>query len=218
MDFIEPMISEQEVVKDNLGPRKPRLLLAASGSVAAIKFGHLLHSFSDWAEIEGVVTKSSLHFIDKASIPKGVVIYTDEEEWSSWKKIGDNVLHIELRKWDGVMVIAPFLLRFLSYIAGGLCDNLLTCGVRDWDFNKPLFVAPAMNTYMWNNPFTQRHLDAISELGISLVPPITKRLACGDYGNGAMAEPSVIYLTVMLAVDSRAQINGIIVLGFYLEV
>jgi phosphopantothenoylcysteine decarboxylase len=50
-----------------------------------------------------------------------------------------------------------------------------------------------MNTFMWNNPFTERHINTISELGISLIPPITKRLACGDYGNGAMAEPSDIY-------------------------
>uniref|UniRef100_A0A0A8Z210 Uncharacterized protein n=1 Tax=Arundo donax TaxID=35708 RepID=A0A0A8Z210_ARUDO len=27
---------------------------------------------------------------------------------------------------------------------------------------------------------------------MSLIPPVTKRLACGDYGNGAMAEPSEI--------------------------
>ncbi|RZC70780.1 hypothetical protein C5167_033921 [Papaver somniferum] len=107
------------------------------------------------------------------------------------EKIGDNVLHIELRKWADVMVIAP------------LSANTL---------GKPLFVAPAMNTYSWNSPFTQRHLDAISELGISLVPPISKRLACGDYGNGAMAEPSVIYSTVIVAVDSRAKTNGNIAL------
>ncbi|OVA20514.1 Flavoprotein [Macleaya cordata] len=208
MAFTEPITSENELAQNNTVPRRPRLLLAASGSVAAIKFGNICHSFSEWADIKAVVTKSSLHFIDKASIPKGIVIYTDEDEWSSWKKIGDSVLHIELRKWADIMVIAPLSANTLGKIAGGLCDNLLTCVVRAWDFSKPLFVAPAMNTFMWNNPFTQRHLDAISELGISLVPPITKRLACGDYGNGAMAEPSVIYSTVMLAVDSRVQASG----------
>ena len=87
----------------------------------------------------------------------------------------------------------------LKQIAGGLCDNLLTCIVRAWDYSKPLYVAPAMNTFMWNNPLTKRHLEAISELGITLIPSITKRLACGDYGNGAMAEPSVIFTTVRLA-------------------
>ncbi|KAF9625169.1 hypothetical protein IFM89_020036, partial [Coptis chinensis] len=179
-----------------------------SGSVAAIKFGNLCHSFSEWAQVKAVATSSSLHFIDKTSLPRDVVLYTDEDEWSSWKKIGDSVLHIELRKWADVMVIAPLSTNTLAKIAGGLCDNLLTCIVRAWDFDKPLFVAPAMNTFMWSNPFTARHLDSISGLGITLIPPITKTLACGDYGNGAMAEPSQIFSTVMLSIKSPAQFVG----------
>lgn len=87
-------------------------------------------------------------------------------------------------------------------MAGGLCDNLLTCIIRAWDFNKPLFVAPAMNTFMWNSPFTQKHLDLISQLGVSVVPPITKKLACGDYGNGAMAEPHLIDSTVRMCITN----------------
>ena len=46
---------------------------------------------------------------------------------------------------------------------------------------------------------------SIDELGISLIPPVSKRLACGDYGKGAMAEPSLIYSTVRLFVESRNQ-------------
>lgn len=62
-----------------------------------------------------------------------------------------------------------------------------------------------MNTFMWNNPFTERHLMTIDELGISLIPPVTKRLACGDYGNGAMAEPSLIFSTVRVFVETQEQ-------------
>ncbi|KQK19130.1 phosphopantothenoylcysteine decarboxylase [Brachypodium distachyon] len=194
------MATSEPVQKSSmLEPSKPRVLLAASGSVAAIKFESLCRSFSEWAEVRAVVTKSSLHFIDRSSLPSDVVLYTDDDEWSSWKKIGDEVLHIELRKWADIMVIAPLSANTLAKIAGGLCDNLLTCIVRAWDYSKPLFVAPAMNTFMWNNPFTGRHIEIINQLGITLIPPITKKLACGDYGNGAMAEPSKIHSTVMLA-------------------
>ncbi|CAN1140142.1 Probable phosphopantothenoylcysteine decarboxylase, partial [Linum perenne] len=112
--------------------RKPRILLAASGSVAAIKFANICHSFSEWAEVKAVATKASLHFIDRATIPKDVVLYTDEDEWSTWSKLGDNVLHIELRRWADVMIIAPLSENY-PWQAGGLCDNLLTCIVRAWD-------------------------------------------------------------------------------------
>ncbi|KAJ7945764.1 Phosphopantothenoylcysteine decarboxylase [Quillaja saponaria] len=182
----------------NVSPRKPHILLAASGSVAAIKFSNICRCFCEWAEINEVATKASLHFIDRASLPKDVTLCTDEDEWSSWKKIGDSVLHIELRRWADIMIIAPLSANTLAKIACGLGDNLLTCIVRAWDYNKPLFVAPAMNTFMWNNPFSERHLMSIDELGISIIPPISKSLACGDYGNGAMAEPSQIYSTVRL--------------------
>ncbi|PKU81245.1 Phosphopantothenoylcysteine decarboxylase [Dendrobium catenatum] len=194
------MESIPETDKQEL-PVGPRILLAASGSVAAIKFENLCRTFMEWGEVRAVVTKSSLHFIDKSALPSSVILYTDDDEWSSWKKIGDDVLHIELRKWADILVIAPLsantlakvsfqtlvlnaILDFLcswvaiptGKIAGGLCDNLLTCIVRAWDFSKPLYVAPAMNTSMLNNPFTRRHLNTIGELGASLLPPITKSL------------------------------------------
>ncbi|KAL5582961.1 hypothetical protein UlMin_015403 [Ulmus minor] len=199
----EPIMMEREVIKVNVIPRKPRILLAGSESVATIKFGNLCHSFDEWAEIRAMATRVPLHFIDRASLPKDVILYTYEDEWTSWNKIGDNMLHIELRRWTDIMVIAPLSGNTLGKIAGGLCDNLLTCIVRAWDYKKPVFVAPAMNTFMWNNPFTEQHLMTIDELRVSLIPPITKRLACGDFGNGAMVEPSLIYSTIRLFVESR---------------
>ncbi|KAI4976388.1 hypothetical protein ZWY2020_049995 [Hordeum vulgare] len=117
---------------------RPRVLLAASGSVAAIKFESLCRIFSEWAEVRAVVTKSALHFVDRSSLPSDVVLYTDDDEWSTWTKIGDEVLHIELRKWADIMVIAPLSANTLAKIAGGLCDNLLTCIIRAWDYKKPI--------------------------------------------------------------------------------
>ncbi|RZR88904.1 hypothetical protein BHM03_00016553 [Ensete ventricosum] len=192
-------IASENMKHDNVQPIKPRILLAVSGSVAAIKFEILCLSFLEWAEVRAVATKSSLHFLDKASFPRDVILYTDDDEWSSWKKIGDGVLHIELRKWADIMVIAPLSANTLAKV-----QRLLY--IISWDYSKPIFVAPAMNTLMWNNPFTKRHLDAINELGVNLIPPVTKRLACGDYGNGAMAEPCVIYSTVRLSY--KPPLNG----------
>lgn len=105
-------------------PRKPRVLLAASGSVAAIKFGNLCHCFTEWAEVRAVVTKSSLHFVDRLSLPGEVTLYTDEDEWSSWNKIGDPVLHIELRRWADVLVIAPLSANTLGKVKTSKDPNL----------------------------------------------------------------------------------------------
>lgn len=108
---------------DHHGNEKPRIIMAASGSVAAIKFGIVAESLCEWAEVKAVATKSALHFIDKMALPVGLELYTDEDEWSSWKKIGDNVLHIELRKWADAMVIAPLSANTLAKVI--LCSFLL---------------------------------------------------------------------------------------------
>lgn len=96
--------------------RKPRILLAACGSTAAVKFPILCHTFSDWAEVRAVVTTTASRFIDKNSIPNNVVAFCDEHEWICWNKIGDNLLHIELSTWADIMVIAPLSANTLAKV------------------------------------------------------------------------------------------------------
>ncbi|WOL00452.1 phosphopantothenoylcysteine decarboxylase [Canna indica] len=181
----------------NVQTVKPKILLAVCGSVAAIKFEVLCRCFLEWAEVNAVATKTALNFFDKASLPRDVFLYTDDHEWRSWKRIGDGVLHVELRKWADILVIAPLSANTLAKIAGGLCDNLLTCIVRAWDYSKPMYVAPSMNHFMWHNPFTNHHLHAIHELGVRVIAPVTNN--AGHYGNGAMAEPCTINRGVRLS-------------------
>ncbi|KAF7727188.1 putative phosphopantothenoylcysteine decarboxylase [Apophysomyces ossiformis] len=120
------------------------------------------------------------------------------QEWKMWKKKTDPVLHIELRNWADIIVIAPLDANTLAKLANGLCDNLLTCVLRAWDPRKPVIVCPAMNTHMWNHPFTARHLSVLVEtLQFKTISPISKKLACGDIGMGAMAEPESIVLETM---------------------
>lgn len=65
----------------------------------------------------------------------------DEAEWHEWSKVGDPVMHIELRRWADVLVIAPLSANSLAKLANGLCDNLVTCIARAWDFKRPLLVS-----------------------------------------------------------------------------
>ena len=163
-------------------PRRPRVLLGLSGSVACIKATQLVSALSAFADVRVVATPAALRFLeaDATSAPAalaGAPLYTDAAEWAAWRRVGDTVVHIALRRWADVLLVAPLSANSLAKLAAGLCDNLLTCVVRAWDFRKPLLVAPAMNTAMWDSPFTARHLAALAELGVQQLPPVSKRCA-----------------------------------------
>ena len=59
---------------------------------------------------------------------------------------------------------------------------LQTCVVRAWDIQKPLLFAPAMNTYMWDHPITNKHISTLKEYNYKEIPCVEKTLACGDTG------------------------------------
>ncbi|XP_062860756.1 phosphopantothenoylcysteine decarboxylase [Trichomycterus rosablanca] len=169
-----------------------RVLVGVTGSVAAIKLPLLV---SQLLEIEGVdvrvvTTDHATHFYDVAEIP--VRVYTDKDEWDMWKTRSDPVLHIELRRWADLLVIAPLDANTLGKIASGICDNLLTCVVRAWDTSRPLLFCPAMNTAMWQHPITAQQVTILQGFGYVEIPCISKKLVCGDEGKGAMSEVSTI--------------------------
>ncbi|AAR83487.1 CNPV141 HAL3-like domain protein [Canarypox virus] len=165
-----------------------KILIGVTGSVAAIKLKDLIKQLLSLGgiEIRIVATKNAIHFIDQKEI--GIPIYTDKDEWNTWNKIHDPVLHIELRRWADMMLIAPLTANSLAKIANGICNNLLTCIVRAWNINKPLLFCPAMNTLMWEHPITEQHIETLKHMGYIEVECIEKKLACGDIGKGAMAE------------------------------
>jgi phosphopantothenoylcysteine decarboxylase len=214
------------------------VLLGATGSVAAIRVPAIfdaLHAAGH--SISVVATDAATYFFDTATIGQGKasstgtperdpsIIILDTDEWpgrgeGKHYERGDAVLHIELRKWADVLAIAPLDANTLAKLAVGLCDNCLTCVWRAWDMAKPIVLAPAMNTLMWQHPFTRRHLRAIAaDCGaahipghlddvqmiaqindrsrtLRIVPPLVKQLACGDVGTGGMAEVSDIVAAI----------------------
>lgn len=167
-----------------------KILHGLTGSVATTLYPKMQKAYKDHKhEAEYVVTKSAGYFgIKKHS--QGV--YFDEYEWMGYETF-KKVLHIELVKNNDMFVIAPLSANTLAKIANGICDNLLTCVARAWDFDKPFTVAPAMNTKMWNHPITQEHIAKIKSWGIKVIEPVSKELFCGDVGIGAMADISTIF-------------------------
>jgi phosphopantothenoylcysteine decarboxylase len=200
------------------------ILLGVTGSVAAVKTPDLVAALRAAGHaVKVVATDSALYFFDPAALdPTRVlrnpdVVVLDEDEWpgradGARYRRGDPVMHIELRRWADLFVVAPLDANTLAKLAGGLCDNCLTCVWRAWDPARPAVVAPAMNTHMWEHPLTRRHLRALAaDAGAGHVPghlddaatvaqinarsktfrvvaPQAKALACGDFGIGAMAD------------------------------
>jgi phosphopantothenoylcysteine decarboxylase len=191
------------------------LLLGVTGSVAAVKTPLLYESLREAGHaVKIVATQASLYFFDPAGLPREALIL-DEDEWPGrdegrrWQR-DDEVLHIQLRRWADMLLVAPLDANTLAKLANGLADNCLTCVWRAWEPSRPVVLAPAMNTLMWQHPATARHLRQIAAdqgsappegltpealtdwinghcpcLGIAA--PDSRRLACGDVGVGAMA-------------------------------
>ena len=100
------------------------------------------------------------------------------------------------------MVIAPLSADAMAKIVGGWSEGLLFSVVRAWDTDgvvdgkkKRIIVVCAMNTAMWRQPVTKKHLEVLEgEWGvehggwIEVLRPVEKTLACGDSGTGAMRE------------------------------
>jgi len=214
-----------------------RVLLGVTGSVAAVRTPALLAELVRLGhEVKVAPTQPSLAFFDLRSLQPAIpwqsadplevrgqgTVYLDSDEWPGDRlfQVGEPVLHIELRKWADLLLIAPLDANTLAKLALGLCDNLLTCVYRAWDLARPVVLAPAMNTLMWEHPATARHLgqlledfggsrslphlspeamcDTISSLCAQLrvVKPVSKRLACGDEGTGGLASVEEIAAVV----------------------
>lgn len=128
-----PSIRSKPFAADDHLPAMPdgklRVVLVSTGSVASIKMPNILEALAadDNVEVQVVATDSSLYFYDRDALESahdGVGIWADRDEWSDWNKIGDPILHIELRRWADLVVVVPCSADMLAKIAGGICDNL----------------------------------------------------------------------------------------------
>ncbi len=110
----------------------------------------------------------------------------------------EEVKHVSLAQWASTCVIAPLSANTLSKIALGLCDNLLTTVVAALSSDVNVVCVPAMNENMWKNPLLQKNVKKIKSIKKYLiVSPRTGELACGDYGEGRMAEPKEILKVIL---------------------
>ena len=226
-------LSTPFIASDYANDHKKHLLLAASGSVATIKLPDIVKGLSRYPDlsIRIVMTQAAENFLAAQSAEQPSLssldkeknvdgIYRDEDEWNKPWIRGGSILHIELRRWSDLMVIAPLSANTLAKMTIGQADNLLLSIFRAWDTTgeidvggkKRVIVAIAMNTAMWKHPVTKRHLKILEEdwgVGanangwVEVLRPVEKTLACGDVGVGAMRD----WITVVSLIEERLHLT-----------
>lgn len=164
------------------------ILIGITGGIAAYKICSLIRLFRKArANVRVVVTPNALNFVTKLTLQtlSSNEVYVDNFEIDEYKPE-----HISLCGSD-IFVIAPASANTLSKIANGICDNLLLSTACA--FSKPILLAPAMNTNMWNNPFVQENLAKLQSKGYHILNPESGYLACGTNGIGRMVEIEDIF-------------------------
>ncbi|KAL1584606.1 hypothetical protein WHR41_06992 [Cladosporium halotolerans] len=133
---------------DHFSDHKHHLLLAATGSVATIKIPLILHALSHHTNLSVrlILSNSARQFLQAQSAEQPSLeeiskiknldgIYFDEDEWAKPWVRGDSILHIELRRWVDLLVVAPLSANGLAKVSQGFSDNLVTSVIRAWDFS-----------------------------------------------------------------------------------
>ena len=163
---------------------KNAILLGVTGGIAAYKAADLCSKLTaSNYDVHVMMTDAARHLIsDKLffTLSRNPVIF-DLWQTPTWRPG-----HIEISELCSLMVIAPCTANFLGKYANGIADDALTTTAMA--YNGPVLLAPAMNTRMWNNPAVQRNCAALRSWGVHFVGPGSGRLACGDKGEGRMAE------------------------------
>jgi phosphopantothenoylcysteine decarboxylase/phosphopantothenate--cysteine ligase len=167
-----------------------RILLGISGGIAAYKTPELIRLFvKAGAEVKVITTEHALEFVTRLTlqtVSKNAVYsntFEDSNEYSTE--------HIALNDWADVLLVAPATANILGKFAVGIADDALSTTYLA--FEKPVFVAPAMNCKMWAHPAVQENMEKLRSLGVQFFESTEGELACGDVGKGRMEEPIVIF-------------------------
>ncbi len=187
------------------------VLLGVTGSISAYKACDLARLFiKAGAQVHVVMTGSAERFVSALTfeaLTRNPVLTETTESWSS------ELNHIDIGKKCDVFIVAPATANTLNKLSKGIADNILTQTVLA--FKGEMLVAPAANTQMLANHYTVGSLKMLGVNDYTIIQPQEKVLACGDLGNGALAEPSDIFFETAKALlkedfweDRRIVVTG----------
>lgn len=177
--------------------KNKKILIGITGGIAAYKIPELVRLFKkNNAEVKVVMTENASNFVTPLTLKtvSNNSVYTKQFEAENLSPE-----HISLCDWADIFIIAPASANTIAKFSNGICDNLLTslfCA-----FTKPVIIAPAMNTGMWNNKFVKENITRLKDAGCTILEPESGFLACGTSGVGRLCalekicEKALILLT-----------------------
>ena len=172
----------------NLNNKK--ILFIVCGGISAYKSLETIRLFKKSnAEIKTILTKSAKEFVTPlsvASLSQGKVyddLFNVENE--------SEMDHIALSRWADVIVVAPATANTISKLSQGSSEDLASTVILA--SNKQIFLVPAMNVRMWEHQSTKNNLKKLKDYGYKLIGPAIGDMACGEFGEGKMSDPSEIF-------------------------
>lgn len=165
------------------------IVLGVTGGIAVYKAADLVSKLKKLnANVEVIMTEGATEFVQPLTFQ---TMSGNPVHRGMFSEITNyDVEHISLAQKSDIILIAPATANTIGKIANGIADNLLTTTVMA--STAKIIFAPAMNTMMYRNPMVQENMEKLKRLGHEFIEPGVGLLACGDYGEGKMAEPTDI--------------------------
>ena len=163
------------------------IVLGVTGSIAAYKAADIISRLKKLGhEVDVILTESGSRIITPITLQtlSKNKVYMDMFEEITPKE----VKHISLAEKADLMLIAPATANIIGKIANGIADDFLSTVVMAAANTTPVYIAPAMNTNMYENPIVQANIEKLRSYGYRFIEPKESLLACGTVGKGALAD------------------------------
>ena len=168
------------------GLTNKRIVLGVSGSIAAYKAPDIVRRLQDLgADVRVIVTDGGREFVSERSLQ---TISKNKVHNNLWDKEAElSMGHIEIAKWADVIIIAPASANTIAKLCHGRADDLLSTVILATE--AKIMIAPAMNQQMFAASAMKDNLGLLKARGIDIINPGFGDQACGDVGEGRLAEP-----------------------------
>jgi phosphopantothenoylcysteine decarboxylase/phosphopantothenate--cysteine ligase len=171
-----------------------RVLLIVGGGIAAYKALELTRLLRKAGiGVRPILTRAGAEFVT----PLSLSALAEDRVYSELFSLTDEAEmgHIQLSRSADLVVVAPATADLMARAANGLAGDLAATTLLATD--KPVLMAPAMNVRMWEHAATRRNVATLKADGVSFVGPDEGAMACGEFGEGRMAEPAAIFNAIL---------------------